>query len=509
MIEGLVPQSEPTPRPSHGGVVARIRSWTDGLRGWWVRAEHRRLRWILVSGLLIRLVLAPLTSWAVDTPGFVLSAVGLLYSGNPYSSTTWFNPPLAPFLAEPFIVVPVLFQGPQGLLVTVSSIAPMTMATGVDGSVFPTPGALLAWKLPLILADSAVCLLLHRFGRSVRLPMSADALAVAWFLNPLVIWASSVHGEVDALAAMLVLAAFLAFSSGRWLFSGLALGLAIFAKGYPLVLLPVFGAALLASWAHDKTVIRERTRPLLRWLAGLGISAVPFLYLISPMETLLLQRAANPTFGGISVLGIFNAASPKAGGWYASFASNPLSAVAAMNVLRGVGRIGICLAVVAVYVAYRRSPTGRLGRLEILGLAIFTATAALVLSYSAPQPENLVGVLVALLIALPGLTRAKALTAYVVLSAAGLAMYWSFLTPAGMFYPLANLLGPWAIRSVNGSAISFVGFSGLRGSLWLVEGLVGGGMLLAMELYAWRRFLGPAPLARLRRVWRKDVSPAP
>ncbi|MCI4368990.1 MAG: hypothetical protein L3K09_05450, partial [Thermoplasmata archaeon] len=61
----------------------------------------------------------------------------------------------------------------------------------------PTPGILFLLKLPFILADVGVALLLYAVGRRSG-EGRGTLLAMAWFLNPVVIWASAVHGEVDA-----------------------------------------------------------------------------------------------------------------------------------------------------------------------------------------------------------------------------------------------------------------------------------------------------------------------
>ncbi|MCI4335700.1 MAG: hypothetical protein L3K17_00675 [Thermoplasmata archaeon] len=425
----------------------------------------------------------------------------MVYSGNPYASTTWFNPPLAPYLAEPFVALITLLSGPQSLLISVPAIAPVAVATGVDAAVFPTSAALLAWKLPLIASDFGVALLLLRVVRERSGPGSGEWVVAAWFLNPLVIWASSVHGEVDTLAVFFVLYAVVLSAHQRWMAAGLALGVAVFAKGYPLVFLPLFAAALMASIPTGSVPERGRLKNLGRWVIGLGVSVVPFLYILPQTAAALLAKAGSPTYGGISVLAVFNAASPRAAGVYATLTTTASDSMIAFGVLRSLAVIAVIGATVGVYVRLHGTAVSVADRTTALAVACLIGGVAIFVSDSAPQPENVVGLLPLLLVAAPLFSNRAVKTSFAVLTAAGIAMYWSFLTPFGMFYPLAWMLGAPTVSWVNHVAIAYVEVPGLRGAIWLISGLVGGSTVLYLGASAsLRLFLRPA-WQRLRRNW--------
>ncbi|HEV2316036.1 MAG TPA: hypothetical protein VGV89_00465 [Thermoplasmata archaeon] len=448
--------------------------------------EHCRLRWILLLGLAVRVILAPLTSWDFDTPGFVQAGISTLYTGSPYTSSLWSNPPLAPFLASPLLGVPAWFLGPQNLVVAVSAIAPVTAQTGVNATYLPVPAALLAWKLLFILADAGVALLLYAAARqgTFGVALRPNVIAAAWMLNPLVIWASAVHGEIDSLAVLFVLAGLLALVGKHWTSAGLFLALAVFTKAYPIVLIPL---ALVVLWMAPRDLLhRSRTRmiDLGRWAGGFLVGSVAFLAFIPESFRLLDAKLANPEYGGLSVLAVFNGASPRGSGWYAAFSSNLSYAALALDLFRGLAVAGVVCGTVLVALWLRQEPdASEARRLRWIVLAAIWSVVGVLIADSVPEPENLLAVIPLALLALPATRwRAPAL-AVALLSAAGLLLYLAYLTPFAMFYPLAHLLGNAQILWVNRVVIGYVHTPLLQGTLWLGAGLLGGGCLL----YLWAR----------------------
>ena len=232
---------------SFGGVLHDGLTWGTRKTAALLRdPNYRTLRWVLFAGFLIRFVLAPLTSWGVDTPFFTLSTARMLETGTPYGGNTFFNPPLGPVVELPFYALASLFASPQSLVQFVPSMMPLAIRTQMIIPDLPSPEALFLLKFPLLLCDAAVALLVfhgvRRLGSGDR---AATFAAAAWFLNPLVIWASAVHGEVDTLAAFFVLASVFALERRYAFLAGVFLGLGAFAKLYPLILVPL-AATLLA-----------------------------------------------------------------------------------------------------------------------------------------------------------------------------------------------------------------------------------------------------------------------
>jgi hypothetical protein len=473
---------------------------------------YRRLRWIIGIGLLVRLLLAPLTSWDYDTPGFVLSGISTIYTGNPYASSVWANPPLAPYVAAPFLAIPTLLFGPQSLVAVIPAIAPVSIATGVNATFVPSPAALLAWKLPFLLSDLGVAFLLLLLPRrmGLTLPLSREALVGLWFLNPLVIWASAVHGEVDSLAVLLLLLALYAVVTEHWFTAGLFVGLSVFTKAYPIVLLPVLAAAVLA-WPGKGIPAR---RPLLgrsvRVLLGLAGCVLAFLPYLTETSGVLQSKASNPNYGGLSLLILYNRISPSgAAGLYSvpSFIpSGPtvLLLFRVMAIIAVVGGTGLFVC------RLKRTPNApRADRSRWLLLASLWGIVGVLLADSVPQPENVVAVLPILLLALPAKPSRGPLLLFALLSAAGATMYWAFLTPLAMMYPGALLFGSGAVRDVNGVVLGYLHAPTLHGVLMTGSGLVGGFVLLALWVLSGWQLIPESWRARVKGVNRGRTVPVP
>ena len=126
-------------------------------------------------------------------------------------------------------------------------LAGLWLVHGATGLPFP-----FLFKLPPIGADACIAVLLYRVGLHRRWGSRRATLAgLAYALHPVSVLISGYHGQFDSL---MVAPAFLAwygwaFWTGRrrLLGSGLALGLGIWFKAVPLVLLPVF-LPRLATW---------------------------------------------------------------------------------------------------------------------------------------------------------------------------------------------------------------------------------------------------------------------
>ena len=441
--------------------------------------RHSRLRVILLLGLAVRLVLAPLTSWGTDTVGFVHSGQILLYSGNPYSGGTWFNPPLAPYLASPTMGAVTLLLGPGGLYRSLPFAVPAALTSWVP-SVVPVPAALLAWKVPLILADLAGALALYYLVERHLAPGRGTLAAALWFLNPLTIWVSSVHGEVDGLAAAFAILALAAAAKRYWYWAGLLLSLSILAKGYTVVLVPVFVVGAVVVPGPWRAVLRRAVRPLAALALGIATAlAVFFEYLSETLDLLATHTTAPVTYGGLSVLAIFNPASPKGTGSWAQYTDSAANAHLWLMTLQGFAALSIVVAVVLLVVRRKSGPRPDLAEVRDLAIACAIALAGTVLANPVPNSENidvLVAAGIACALAIDS-TRYWAVVWGIVLS--GFFQYWALLTPFAFFYPLATGLGPGAVTAVNSVSAAYEIDLLLRGSLWEVIGVVSGILLLA------------------------------
>jgi len=154
----------------------------------------------------------------------------------------------------------------------------------------PTAWQLVLIKLPAVLADLAVTLLLfltlfrrkphasHVEARSLAADQSwlavlsspPVAVAALWALNPAVIYVSAYWGQVDSLHTFWMVAALLAALTGRWSRAGALMGLGLLTKLQAIVLLPLL---VYLAWRWEWQALG---RVLSGLLAALTLGLLPF-----------------------------------------------------------------------------------------------------------------------------------------------------------------------------------------------------------------------------------------
>jgi len=128
-------------------------------------------------------------------------------------------------------------------------------------------------KAPIIVFDLLLALLLGRIvAARFHKPEKAPPAFAAFFLNPYVIWISSVWGAFDVIPTYFAITGALLLLDGRGRASGLAFGLAVALKYFPIFLL----LALLLGLR--KNLSRQVVRNLLLgFMSVLGAVSIPFL----------------------------------------------------------------------------------------------------------------------------------------------------------------------------------------------------------------------------------------
>jgi hypothetical protein len=181
----------------------------------------------LVAGGVIRVVLAPFTSHPYDMAAWISHQLRLFDAGlNPFFNWKYSAPMLALLLLTylPVHATTVLFHVPQIL-------------------------AQQFWiKTPFIAADLILAVVLGRCVGCVTRSQSAARLAsILWLFNPVAIFFTAVHGQVDALSAALLLTSVLYLyrgSDSKALASALGAGVAKYAG---FVLVPFIAIRILSS----------------------------------------------------------------------------------------------------------------------------------------------------------------------------------------------------------------------------------------------------------------------
>jgi hypothetical protein len=99
----------------------------------------------------------------------------------------------------------------------------------------------IAWKLPLVGADLLTASSIFRLSQRLA-PRRAIPLAALWLLNPVVLWVSAGHGQVESLAVLCTFAGLTLAFEGRLFAAGIATGLGVGIEYFPIA---VVGSVLI------------------------------------------------------------------------------------------------------------------------------------------------------------------------------------------------------------------------------------------------------------------------
>ncbi len=223
---------------------------------------------IAVLGLAIRLVLVPLFTYNVDMAYWV-KALEIPSSGLPlYDVDGYYYTPVWGYILSLVSYIGTMIGiADYGTIVT--ELLPYTGRVVPVMSVVVSPEFAVLIKIPLIIADLLVGWVLYRFVKKITDDEKKSVLAFAvWFLCPLVIIESSVHGMFDNISALMLLLAFVFAYDKKYVFAGSMYVTAILTKFFPVYFLPFFIAMVLKREGFSKEGIVK----LLHAVAG-GIVA--------------------------------------------------------------------------------------------------------------------------------------------------------------------------------------------------------------------------------------------
>lgn len=287
----------------------------DTIGRWLAEARNalfpdRRLLWVVLIGFAVRLAIAPWTSWTYDTYPFYQGIVDTLAGLGPYGHMAYSYPPGYAFVTVPFAWVLSLFLDPSQWVSFQPSLVGVGQITEMVNPMVTHPAFNLVLKLPLMIADYLTAVLLYHFVTLVRDRDFARRVFVLWFLNPLVIFVSSIYGNFDILAVFFSVLSLYSMYRRMYLSAGLAVGLGIAFKLFPMYLGLFYFAYLLglaiAEWRNS-----TRTVPNLRNLGSfmvgglLGVSSILIMIFTDPSVMVFLTgRMGTNDMGGINLWGL-------------------------------------------------------------------------------------------------------------------------------------------------------------------------------------------------------------
>ncbi len=298
--EGAEVRGPPRSAKARAAVIVQVLAVLDLFGKWcWCRLvggsptlKGGLLRIALV-GLAIRLVLMPYTGEA-DLTTFGQASQSMLYGGGPYSFLLVYPPAWEYYLGGVGWTAGAL--GTTHLLAT---SGPLLIYNGRYGYAQPAylvvPLYASLEKLPLIVADlltgALLCMVVHRQTGDAQRSLVAFAL---WFLNPLVIVDSAIHGAFDILPVLLMLCSLFLLDLRRNVLAGVALGLGTSLKVFPILLLPLL---ILLLYRQVGSRLRHLGRALFTFVGSAMVTGAVFFLPSGVLSDYLLYSTTGASAG--------------------------------------------------------------------------------------------------------------------------------------------------------------------------------------------------------------------
>lgn len=267
----------------------------------------------LLVGLAIRLLLAPWTAQPHDVAVWYQESARGLLNISLYSHTGFTYPPIWAYpLRAIGIVGRWIGLAPSDLAAHQNGLNALTAQLHTWSSPYvTTPGFNLAFKAVLFAFDLGTAWLIWRATlRLTSNPVLARRAFVLWWLSPLVIFESAVHGSFDTMVAFFALGSVVAIFERRFATAGAAVALGILTKVVPVFLLPLLVAAIvfpLGGPFIGKT--KEVTSNVARFIGGGAAAAfVAVLPLLASGQfgSMVSQVSIRSSgAGGVGGLGLF------------------------------------------------------------------------------------------------------------------------------------------------------------------------------------------------------------
>jgi hypothetical protein len=425
----------------------------------------------LVIGMMVRLLLAPYTSYPYDTYPFYGAVVGTLAGTGPYGNVLFTYPPLFSVIYYPLFWVVSHFIDPSSFGMFMPSLIEVSRTTGMMVPFITSPLFNLLLKAPIIIGDVLVGLTLYRVVESRKGKVAAERAFMIWFLNPLVIFVSSVHGQFDVLAAYFALIGVLSFMDRKFLLSGAFLGLGVLLKLFPAYLVISFGLILLVALIRSSREGRsvDALRHLVSFVAGGAVSLItilPFLLSSSSFLDYVFRRGTYSSIGGMNAwfaMPFLGAMGGEGGG---SGQTMPIGLILLIT--------GVAITVLVTLLVIWKVP----GEDRPLYTALAVLTAILV-TQSVTNPQHLIW-LIPFIVVFSSIEERMTRKLYA-LTVIGL-LYLLCLQSGFVFlYPLANYAGWPSVESLsNGIETFFIGTELERALVLSVLGGLGFGVLLTV-----------------------------
>jgi Gpi18-like mannosyltransferase len=396
----------------------------------------------------------------------------LLRGLNIYTTNSFSYPPLWAYVEYPFLDLVSVLTSPNVLGVATNTLV-LPLESWKLPPVITSPLFNLLSKIPLFAADLLIGIIIYDVVRDLRNEKEARFSFILWFFNPLVIYIDSIHGQYDALPALMTVLSFCLFYKRKYLASGIALGLGTLFKIYPIFLAPLylFTAARLEKGKSIR--INENAQQIFvswsKFIGGMLLSFFPFLIPLinSNMIHDIFSRTILTSLGGLT---LFNIAYAPGLQWLLPYIAGRA------------GLVSTSLEILLVALILLISLNSFLGQKDLLETFILGHIAVLLAIYLTSftvNPQYILWILPFLILSY-GLYH-RNLKNLVLISTSALVFLIGLTGPLYYFYPTAvytRLIGVGSIYAntyffKNGGGLVVVLLSGIAGVIGLLSCLAG------------------------------------
>jgi len=254
-----------------------------------------KLRYILIVGVIVRIMLMPFFSHPVDVYYWYSAYMDIVRSGAPtyIYGLPWAFPPLWYYIMTPFVYI-------YDWLSTIFSIKPIPIENiplqlnpGSEWGVSYVPGLLFntVIKIPFLISDFLVALLLYKIVKELTENQGlAEKASLIWFLNPYLIWISSGWGMFDTIPTLFTVASFFFLIRKNFYSSSICLALAVASKLYPALFLIPLTFYLVKTPQSES----EQTNNLLKfYLTFIATSIILFLPFLLTMWSPVVSKVGG------------------------------------------------------------------------------------------------------------------------------------------------------------------------------------------------------------------------
>ena len=226
------------------------------------------LKWTLLIGTIVRVVLMPFTAHPFDVSSWYKISAGVLSHGVDVNGVlgsvrSLWELTLVPVAYSYGFLSPIL--GSRAISVSALSYQ-LNPQYGV--SIIPDPLFCFLVKIPMLIADVGITLVLYKMCTHFLGKETAGKAALLFYLNPFSIWISGAWGQMDALPTFFTIFSMYLLLKGKMVFSGFSLLVATLFKVFPAVFLVPASIYLLRKSSKER---------LLKYYSGFFVPFLMFL----------------------------------------------------------------------------------------------------------------------------------------------------------------------------------------------------------------------------------------